>query len=232
MWLEILIVACCKGALLCPGAMERFFALGASSNSGRAEQPLTVAASSNSNRAELPSAEQPATSTTSSSTQVSIKSIRGVERWLTEDHVVSCTSADAQRIREAVVVLSRPKPKQEDVQPLQSKWQVAHRNPDTTKRKLPEVIEEFRDKIIKAAQKLQQQLADSAEQPAVAASSTDRADVQNVTAADEEPVLAKRKDRHRKRTIETETDEPQSLAKPKAAKKQKPTSKRQRNRNR
>ena len=107
--------------------MERFFAPVASpvasSSSGRAERPATTAAPSSSSRAELPSAERPATSTTPS-TQLSITTIRGVQRWLAEDHVASCTSADAQRIIEAVAVLSRPKPKKEDVQHLQSKWQV------------------------------------------------------------------------------------------------------------
>ena len=85
---------------------------------------------------------------------------------------------------------------------------------------LPEVIQEFRDKVIKAAQKLQQQLADSAEQPALPGSSTDRADVQNDTAADEDPVLANLKERQRKRATEGEAEEQRPLAKPKAAKRQ------------
>jgi hypothetical protein len=74
------------------------------------------------------------------------------------------------------------------VRPLQSKWQVTQwqkrtkwqkRASGKKPRPLWDVISEFRDKVIKAAQKLRQQLADSAEQPALPGSSTDRADVQN-----------------------------------------------------
>ena len=79
------------------------------------------------------------------------------------------------------------------------------------------MIQEFRDKVIKAAQKLQQQLADSAEQPALDGSGTDRADVQNDTAADEDLVLAHLKERHRKRATETRTEEQRPLAKPNEA---------------
>ena len=149
-----------------------------------------------------------------------ISSIRDVQRWLAEEHIASCSSADAQRIREAVAVLSRPKPRQEDVRPLQSKWQVSHRNRDKKQKSLPDAIQELRDKVIKAAQKLQQQLADNAEQLAVAGSSTDRADVQNEPAAGEDLVLAKLKERQRKRAAETEAEEQRPLAKPKAAKRQ------------
>ena len=54
-------------------------------------------------------------------------SIRDVQRWLAEEPIASCSSADMLRIREAVAVLSRPKPRKEDVRPLQSKWQVAQK---------------------------------------------------------------------------------------------------------
>ena len=86
-------------------------------------------------------------------------------RWLAEEPIASCSSADTQRIREAVAVLSHPKPRKEDVQPLQSKWQVAQQKNKKT-RPLEEVLHEFQGKVIKAAQKMQQQLSDSAEQPA------------------------------------------------------------------
>ena len=82
------------------------------------------------------------------------------------------------------------------------------------------MIQEFRDKVIKAAQQLQQQLVDSAEQPALPSSSTDRADLQNDTAADEDPGLANLRERHRKRATEREAEEQRPLAKPKAAKRQ------------
>jgi len=54
-----------------------------------------------------------------------LSSIQDVQRWLAEEPMASCSSVDMQRIREAVAVLSRPKPRKEDVRPLQSKWQVA-----------------------------------------------------------------------------------------------------------
>ena len=64
-------------------------------------------------------------------------------------------------------------------------------------------------KVIQAAQKLQQQLADSserlvllsgnAERPALAGSSNDRADGQNDPAANQDPVLATLKERQRKK---------------------------------
>ena len=94
-----------------------------------------------------------------------ILSIRDVQRWMAEEPVASCSSADAQRIREAVAVLSSPKPRQEDVEPLQSTWQVAQKR---TKKRRPQgdVLQEFKGKVIEAAKKLQLELIDSAEQPA------------------------------------------------------------------
>ena len=90
--------------------------------------------------------------------------MRDVQRWLAEQPIASCHSADMERLREAAAVLSRPKPRKEDVRELQNDWQVAqkkHRKPIP----LPEVIQDFRGKIIKAAQNLQQQLLSSAERP-------------------------------------------------------------------
>ena len=82
------------------------------------------------------------------------------------------------------------------------------------------MIQEFQGKVIHAAQALQQQLAESAEKPALDGSKTDRADVQNDTAADADLVLARLKERQRKRATETETLDQRPLAKPKAAKRQ------------
>ena len=82
------------------------------------------------------------------------------------------------------------------------------------------MIEEFRGKVIEAAQELQQQLAESAEKRALDGSTTDRAHVQNDTAADEDPFLARLKERQRKRATETETQDQRPVAKPKAAKRQ------------
>ena len=84
-----------------------------------AERPATVSGSFSS--AEQPgtpilSAEQPATPSYSK-----ILSIRDVQRWLTKEPIASSNSADAQRIREAVAVLSQPKPRQEDLHRMNSK---------------------------------------------------------------------------------------------------------------
>ena len=103
--------------------MHRFISSAASSSCGKPEQP--PAASSSCSNAEQPStslrsAEQPATPS-----QVQIISIQDVQRWLAVETVASCNSADMERIKEAAAVLSRPKPRKEEVQPLQSKWQVA-----------------------------------------------------------------------------------------------------------
>ena len=87
--------------------------------------------------------------------------------WLAEEPIASSSSANMQRIREAVAVLSRPQPRQEDVQPLQNKWKVAQQK-DKKLRSLQDVIQEFRDKVTEAVQRLQWQLADNAEQCRVA----------------------------------------------------------------
>ena len=50
------------------------------------------------------------------------------------------------------------------VQPLKSKWQVAQQK-DRKTRPLKDVLEGFKSKVIAAARKSQQQLANSAEQP-------------------------------------------------------------------
>ena len=178
----------------------------ASSSSGRAEQPASASSSSL-----LRSAEQPATPS-----HLKILSIRDVQNWLADESIASCSSADVQRIREAAAVLSRPKPRREDVQPLQGKWKVRQRTKGKKRRPLGEVLKEFQDKVIHAAQKLQQQLSDSAERPALLSdstewpasvgSSTDRADVQIDPTADQDDVLIDLKERQRKRAIEREAE--------------------------
>ena len=99
--------------------MHRFLSSAASSSSGRAEPPSSPG-SAEQFATSLRSAEQPATPS-----QLKIASIRDVQRWLAQKSIVSCSSADMQRIREAVAVLSHSKPRKEDVRPLQSKWLVA-----------------------------------------------------------------------------------------------------------
>ena len=116
-------------------AMHRFLASSASSSAGRAEesgasrcsaeQPATASSSAGrveESGASCRSAEQPATSL-----HPKISSIRDVQAWLNGEQVASCNSADAQRIREAVALLSPSKPRQEDLRPLQSKWQATQK---------------------------------------------------------------------------------------------------------
>ena len=194
--------------------MHRFMSSLASSSSGRAEQPASASSSSL-----LRSAEQPATPS-----HLKILSIRDVQHWLADESIARCSSADVQRIREAAAVLSRPKPRKEDVRPLQRKWQVRQQTKGKKPRPLGEVLKEFQDKVIHAAQKLQQQLSDSAERPALLSDSTEWPASVSSSAApadDEDPFLTKLKERQRKRAIETEAEregeEQRPLAKPKAA---------------
>ena len=105
--------------------MKRFMSSAASSSSARADPPATVFSSFSSaeqRATSLRSAEQPATPF-----PLKISSIRDVQRWLAKEPIASCSSAHMQRIREAAAVLSHPKPRQEHVRPLQSKWQVAQK---------------------------------------------------------------------------------------------------------
>ena len=80
--------------------MKRFMSSAASSSFSNAEQPTTS----------LGSAEQPGTRC-----QLKLSSIRDVQRWLAMEPIASCSSADMQRIREAVAVLVPAKPRKEDV---------------------------------------------------------------------------------------------------------------------
>ena len=119
----------------------------ASSNLGRAEQSDT--ASSSAGRVEeasisFCSAEQPAISRL-----LKMSSIRDVQAWLNEEHLASCSSAEAQRIREAVALLSQPKPRQEDVRPLQCKWKVP-RQKNNKGTRLEDAIKNLKIKVIEA----------------------------------------------------------------------------------
>ena len=115
--------------------MQRFMFSAASSSAGSAERPATAS------------------------------QLKDVQRWLGEEPAASSTSAEVQRIREAVAVLSRPNPRQPDVQALQREWNVAFKK-DKTWCKKADVVQELRSKVVEAAQKLQQQVP---EDPAAAA---------------------------------------------------------------
>ena len=210
-------------------SLRSFFSSGASSSSGSASRPANVSARSS-------SAEQTATPS-----HVKISSMRDVQRWLAEESIASCSSADLQRIREAVAVLAHAR--KEDVQPLLRNWEVAQKKKQKP-RPLPEMVEEFQGKVIKAAQKLQQQLPDSAEQPASstaeqsvpmeeafrlqsasgnalqpassAVEQSARMDTTDVVDFDDDPMLTRLKAKQRKRAQDSAAEDQRPLAKPKA----------------
>ena len=143
--------------------MKRFMRSAGASSSSSAERPANVLARSSGaeeSAIALSSAKQPATST-----DLKITSIRDVQRWLASEAIGSYSTVDVETIREAAVVLSNSKPRQEEVRPFLKKWKVEQKRDS----KHIELLQELKGKVIKAAQKLQQQLLDSAAQ---AASST------------------------------------------------------------
>ena len=83
--------------------------------------------------------------------------------------------------------------------------------------RLEDVIKKLKIKVIEAAQELQQQLAGSAEQPAVAASSSDGADAHDDFPVGEDPFLAELRRRQQKRATQSEAEEQRPFAKPKVA---------------
>jgi hypothetical protein len=99
-------------------------------------------------------------------------SISDVQRWQAQEPITSCSSADLQRIREAVVVLSHPTTR-DKVQPLLKEWHVPQFSAHGGKSVLSEVLPELQSHVITAAKEFQVQSSDSAEQPA---SSTDGVD--------------------------------------------------------
>jgi len=70
-----------------------------------------------------------------------------VQRWLTEEHVVKCSNVDAQRIRQAMAVLSQQRVKQQDMRPLLHEWQVRQKR-DKKDRQLSEMIQECQSKVV------------------------------------------------------------------------------------
>ena len=196
--------------------MKRFFASGSS----RAERPAELLGESPASS----SAGQPANSFVSAEQpDFKIASIRDVQRWLAAEHVATSSNVDAQRIREAMAVLSQCRPRKEDVQLLQSKWQVAQKK-DKKPRPLGEVLQEFESKVVEAAQKLQQQLADAirlqSDLPSVTGSAEQPASVNPLMEVSDDPVLADLKERQRKRMSETATEQQRPTAKAKAGKRQ------------
>ena len=210
---------------------------GASSSSS-AERPANVPArSSGAGISAIPfsSVEQPATSS-----DLKITCIRDVQRWLASEAIGSYSTVDVETIREAAVVLSNSKPRQEEVRPFLKKWKVEQKRDS----KHIELLQELKGKVIKAAQKLQQQLLDSAaqaasstaeqpvrieeaarqptasssaEQPASsAAEQSARMDTSDGVDSDDNTMVTRLEARHRKRVLDSAAEEQRPLAKPKA----------------
>ena len=104
-----------------------------------------------------------------------LTSIAELRRWLDTD-CISARSAELHRLREAVDILTRPKPDKDDIRRLQSpsNWNVPYWKAQK-KRPLADVIEELKCKVLEAARKLQKQSTEgrsnasgSAEQPVAA----------------------------------------------------------------
>ncbi len=175
-----------------------FTSSAASSSSGRAEQPAITSLPAGSN------AEQPARNAVQLAN--ALRSIADVDSWLKSNAVALGSSAEVMRIKEVVDCLStKPKPRQEAVEQFFKPWSV-QQFIKKSRRPLSELIKELSDKVVKAAARLQANLysaagsaaqpaSSSAEQPALAGSSTDRADVQDDPAAGEDHVLANLKER-------------------------------------
>ena len=210
---------------------------GASSSSS-AERPANVLArSSGVGESAIPfsSAEQPATSS-----DLKITCIRDVQRWLASEAIARYSTADLESIREAAAALSTPKPRQEDVRPFIKKWQLGPCRDKTHY----EMVQEFQGKVIKAAQKLQQQLRDSvaqsasstaqqpvrmeeasrqqtasssAEQPASSdVEQSARMDTIDGVDSDDNPMVTRLQARQRKRGLDSAAENQRPLAKPKA----------------
>ena len=109
--------------------------------------------------------------------EVKIGCVRDVQRWLalkgSSSAASSCSAAQPalppalhsldREVREAIAVLTRaPRPKKEDVEPLLGKWRVQQKR-QGKKRPLAETIKDLEDKVIRAAQKLQAELANKPE---------------------------------------------------------------------
>ena len=140
--------------------MKRFMRSAGASSSSSAERPANVLARpSGAGESAIPfsSAEQSATSS-----DLKITCIRDVQRWLASEAIARYSTADLESIREAAAALSTPKPRQEHVRPFMERWQLGPRRAKTH----DEMVQEFKGKVIKAAQKLQQQLRDSVAQSA------------------------------------------------------------------
>ena len=93
---------------------------------------------------------------------VKIECLQDVGRWLATGKV-SSSDLEMGSVREAVAALTRkPRPRRVDVRPLLGKWRVQQKRQQED-RPLAEIIRDLEDKVIRAAQKLQAELASKPE---------------------------------------------------------------------
>ena len=211
-------------------SLRSFFSSAAPSSSNRVAPPAAAssscshAASSNSGSAAQPAREaaQPVKA---------LRSITDVQRWLKSNEVALSSSAEAMRIGEvvdALTTLSKAKVRRDAIERFFNPWGVQQRI-KKDRRPLPELIEELNKKVIDAAKKLQQQLPDSAERPALLEDSAEQPvpmDTPTTVGLEESPTLTDLRARQRKRAQATiaegqsQAEQQRAHAKPKAAKRQ------------
>ena len=131
------------------------------------------------------SVEQPAENTVPSSVEQpaqTFSSIAAVNRWLTAQGA-ACSTPDLRKLRVAVSVLTKtPNPRQEEVSPLCSSWNVQQKN-QRRRRPLPTLITELQQAVITEGSRLRASLdgqtgapASNAEQPAALAGAASSAE--------------------------------------------------------
>ena len=116
--------------------MKQFFTTSASTSLSTAERPA------------FPTSDELGEGCSAAQRALQLLSIADVRRWLDTD-CVSARSAEVQRLREAVTILTHPKPSREDVRRLQSRsnWNVPHKQAQK-QRPLAEVIEDLKCTVL------------------------------------------------------------------------------------
>ena len=149
-------------------SLRSFFSSAAPSSSNRVAPPAAASSSgSHAASSHSGSAAQPARE--AAQPVKALRSITDVQRWLKSNEVALSSSAEAMRIGEvvdALTTLPKAKARRDAIERFFNPWGVQQRI-KKDRRPLPELIEELNKKVIDAAQKLQQQLPDSAERPAL-----------------------------------------------------------------
>jgi len=158
-------------------SLRNYFRAAPPSISSSAAQPATVPRSS--------VESTPPSASSNVEHRMQISSILDVRRWLAKEPIASCNNEGVRRIREVAALTKR-----DDIKPHLKKWQVAQQRGERFL-SVEELLHEFHNKIITAAQKLQ--LCRSAAQPAL------------ISAGAQQPAssTAQQSAQHKKRRVET-----------------------------